>query len=73
MRSAKCLAAPGKCPGATRNSCRGLLVCVWFALNSASAFGHDLRPIFIDLSQTSESHATLRWTSARPNPNFASC
>ena len=61
MKRAKCLAAPGDSPGATRVYCQRLLVGAWFALITSGALGHDLRPIFIDLSQTSETHATLRW------------
>ena len=37
-----------------------ILLGLWLAL-AATALGHDLRPIFIDISQTSEYDATLRW------------
>ena len=47
-----------------------ILVGAWMALSAASALGHDLRPIFIDISQSSEADAMLRWkvpsTVSRP-------
>ena len=43
---------------------------LWLALAVSDVFGHDLRPIFIDISQTSASDVALRWkvpsTVARP-------
>ena len=38
-----------------------LLAGLCLALAAATAFGHDLRPIFIDITQASETDATLRW------------
>ena len=37
-----------------------LLLGLWLAL-TATALGHDLRPIFIDITQVSATDATLRW------------
>lgn len=34
---------------------------IWFALAVTTATGHDLRPIFIDISQESAADASLRW------------
>ena len=65
MRRAKRLAALGGGPAATRDFYvkfyRKWLLGIGFVLIAASASGHDLRPIFIDISQASETTATLRW------------
>jgi len=37
------------------------LVGLWSALLAPTAFGHDLRPIFIDVSQASLDSVALRW------------
>ncbi len=38
-----------------------LVAGMWLALAAAVAQGHDLRPIFIDVTQTTESDAVVRW------------
>ena len=46
------------------------LAGLWLVLAATSALGHDLRPIFIDIAQVSETDAMLRWkvpsTVSRP-------
>ena len=49
-----------------------VLAGAWLALAASTVFGHDLRPIFIDISQASEADAVLRWKapSTVPRPQL---